>query len=649
MKNGIILQSFICLLAVSCSVLDPDFEIVEPLGDDVFHASLESDFTQDTRVYLDENIKILWDANDRISIFNKSTLNQQFKFTGETGDNSGTFNRVSTPTGTGRPLGFICSVYPYSSSTAISNTGVLSLTLPEVQTYREGTFGHDVNTMVSATDNNLLNFKNVGGFLVLKFYGDNVYVSSIKLEGNNGERLSGKATVTPSVGKDPSITMSSTAGTSITLNCDKPVKLGTTNQDATLFWLVVPPTNFTKGFKLTVTDPDGNVFIKETSANLSIARNGVLRISAIKADLPNGHQSEYSNQYLTFEILEGGTVTWRVTSNDIAKTIQYSINGGNWKSLTASTSGASFDVAKGDVVRFKGNNDRYSTGIFSYNRFVTTCKFNVMGNIMSLVSGDNFASSSLSSTYVFARLFYQCTGLISAEKMVLPAATLTDNCYEGLFYNCTSLKKAPELPSETLADYCFRYMFSGCTSLESAPKLPATIMAKSCYSMMFSSCTLLKSAPALPAQDLASFCYSGMFYDCTSLISAPQLPATTLVNSCYAEMFINCTSLAAAPALPALSLASRCYSMMFSGCSSLVTAPTLPATTLADHCYQYLFQNCTKLSSVTCLAKDVSASDCLLKWVDNVSPSGIFTKASSMNSWTNGANGIPKGWTVKNQ
>lgn len=651
MKKGIILQSFIGLLAVSCSVQDLDFEKVEPSGDDVFYASLNSDFSQDTRVYLDENIKILWDENDRISIFNKSTLNQQFMFMGETGDNSGYFNRVSTPSGTGRSLGFICAVYPYSSATTISNTGVLSLTLPAEQTYREESFGPGANIMVSATDNNLLDFNNVGGYLALKFYGDGVSVSSIKLEGNNGERLSGKATVTASVGKDPTITMSSTAGTSITLNCEKPVQLGTTKEDATIFWMVVPPTNFTKGFKLTVTDPDGNVFIKETSANLSIARNGVLRISAIKADLPNGHQSEYSNQYLTFEILEGGTVTWRVTSNDIAKTIQYSINGGSWKSLTASTSGASFDVAKGDVVRFKGNNDRYSTGIFSYNRFVTTCTFNVMGNIMSLVSGDDFesSSSSFSSTYVFGRMFYQCSGLVSAEKLALPASTLTDNCYEGLFYNCPSLKKAPELPAESLADYCYRYMFSGCTSLESAPKLPATTLAKSCYSMMFSSCTSLKSAPALPAQDLASYCYSGMFYDCTALVSVPELPATTLANNCYAEMFINCTALTVAPALPSTSLASRCYSMMFNGCSSLTTAPTLPATTLVDHCYQYMFQDCTKLSSITCLAKDISATDCLLNWVQNVGSSGTFTKASSMNAWTTGTNGIPKGWMVKNK
>lgn len=624
MKKGLFLQSLIGMLAVSCSVQEMDIPSAASLGDDVFYASLETTSEPDTKVYIDENIKILWDEEDLITIFNKTTLNQKFMFAGETGDNSGFFNRVSAPSGTGSPLGYICAVYPYQSSTSMSSSGVLTLTLPAVQPYREDTFGLGANTMVSATETNTLNFKNVGGYLALKFYGDDVTIASIKLEGNNKERLSGKATVKPSVGSIPNITMSSTAGTSITLNCENPVEVGTTKEDATIFWMVVPPTNFTKGFKLTVTDPDGNVFVKETSANLTIDRNGVLRIAAIEAKLPKAHQSEYAGQYLTFEIVEGGSITWKVTSNDIAKTIEYSVNGGGWNKLTSSTNGATFNVSKGDRVRFRGNNTRYATGIFSYNSFTTTCKFNVIGNIMSLIAGDNFASaSSLSATYTFERLFYQCSGLLSAEKMVLGATTLMNYCYEGLFYNCSSLNKAPDLPAKTMADFCYRYMFFGCKSLESAPKLPATTVAKDCYTMMFGECSALKSAPALPAMTMANYCYSSMFQNCTALTSAPQLPATTLASNCYAGMF--------------------------TGCTALTTAPTLPATTLATRCYSSMFDGCTSLSSITCLATNISASNCLQGWVKGVKSSGTFTKSSSMSSWPTGTNGIPQGWTVKNQ
>ena len=283
MKNSLFLLSFYFLLAVSCSVPEHDTKEPERFEDNVFYASLESCSDPDTRVYLDENIKILWDEDDQISIFNKTTENQQFLFLGETGDNAGFFDPVTGSSGSGNPLGFICAVYPYNSSTTISKEGLLTLTLPQEQTYRKDSFGPGANTMVSSTEGSLLKFKNLGGYLVLKFYGKGVSVSSIRIEGHHNEPLSGQATLTPAVGLVPTIAaMSPAAGTSITLNCETPVELGATEEDANVFWIVVPPTSFTEGFKLTVTDPDGKVFITETSANLSIVRNAMLRISPIK-------------------------------------------------------------------------------------------------------------------------------------------------------------------------------------------------------------------------------------------------------------------------------------------------------------------------------------------------------------------------------
>ena len=79
--------------------------------------------------------------------------------------------------------------------------------------------------------------------------------------------------------------MSSTAGTSITLNCENPVKVGTTKETATTFWMVVPPTDFTQGLILTVTDKNDKVFVKETAEILTIKRNTVLRIAPIEVTL----------------------------------------------------------------------------------------------------------------------------------------------------------------------------------------------------------------------------------------------------------------------------------------------------------------------------------------------------------------------------
>ena len=288
MKKSIFLQSMICLLAVSCTVSELDTAVptaVEGKADDVvFYASLESS-ESDTRVVLDEHIKILWDPADEISIFNKSTLNQQFIFEGTEQANSGTFHWVDNGCfGAGNDLDYICAVYPYQESTTISNDGVLTLTLPAEQTYRPNSFGPGANTMVSITDGNPLRFKNVGGYLALKFYGSNVTIKTITLAGNSGEPLAGEATLALPFGEQPIIEMAQNAKKTIYLDCGtNGVQLGT-EADPTIFWLVVPPTHFEHGFTLTVTDTNGDIFVKETDKDLTIARNGVLRIKAIEVD-----------------------------------------------------------------------------------------------------------------------------------------------------------------------------------------------------------------------------------------------------------------------------------------------------------------------------------------------------------------------------
>lgn len=289
MKKGFVLQSLICLLAVSCSVHEMETMAPIPSEDDVFFASFESYSEPDTKVYVDNNNTVdgkfmsFWDAEDEISIFNKTTLNQEYIFMGETGDNAGYFKKVSQETG-GNPVGYVCAVYPYQESTSLNDSGVLTLTLPDKQTYRERSFGSGANTMVSTISgvgDNLLKFRNVGGYLVFKLYGNDVTVKSIMLEGRNGELLAGKATMTPAVGEIPVIKMAKNAKSSITLNC-KNVELGTNADEATLFWMVVPPTEFEQGFTVTVTDADGKVFIKETDLHLTIERNRVSTLAPVE-------------------------------------------------------------------------------------------------------------------------------------------------------------------------------------------------------------------------------------------------------------------------------------------------------------------------------------------------------------------------------
>jgi hypothetical protein len=114
-------------------------------------------------------------------------------------------------------------------------------------------------------------------------------------------------------------------------------------------------------------------------------------------------------------------------------------------------------------------------------------------------------------------MFRENSYLIDAQHLILPATTLVEGCYQGMFSDCELLTTAPELPATTLADRCYYGMFRSCSGLTTAPALPATTLASNCYSNMFVGCTSLTTAPELPATTLTNNCYYGMFQDCTSL------------------------------------------------------------------------------------------------------------------------------------
>ena len=92
MNNKLVFAGLLAGILLSCSRHEVDFR--ESNGDTVFYASLEQPVPTDTRVYADENLMVLWHADDRVSIFDRYTYNQEYRFTGETGDNSGAFQKV---------------------------------------------------------------------------------------------------------------------------------------------------------------------------------------------------------------------------------------------------------------------------------------------------------------------------------------------------------------------------------------------------------------------------------------------------------------------------------------------------------------------------------------------------------------------------
>ena len=247
----------------------------------------------------------------------------------------------------------------------------------------------------------------------------------------------------------------------------------------------------------------------------------------------------YANDYFTIvTLIDNNSFRFIIPDNTPTQTIYYSLdNGTTWNEyLIKHNQTVYITLNINDILMLKGSIDRFV-------QIESTEVYRAFGNLHSLFYGDNFKNNNNLPANFFQPSLFTGSKIMSAEDLIMPATTLTQHCYRGMFSGCTSLAGAPALPATTLADYCYQGMFIGCTSLENAPALPATT--------------------------LTQYCYSNMFYLCSSLYN------------------------------------------------------------------------------ITCLATDISATDCTLGWLYGVASTGIFTKAYEASQWTRGYNGVPIGWTVQ--
>jgi len=206
--------------------------------------------------------------------------------------------------------------------------------------------------------------------------------------------------------------------------------------------------------------------------------------------------------YLRFDMLEDGEINWKgwIGYGDpyTPKTIEYSKNGGAWTSITPTAPDyeATISVNLGDTVKFRGNNASYSQwgsadDIEGYTSFEgTETRFNVSGNVMSLINGSDFSNlTTLTATGALGYLFSN-TYVENASQLQMPATTITPRCYYQTFYNST-VAMAPALPALNLQRRCYYGMFTNCESLYQSPDLPALTLPEECYRMMFYGCTHL--------------------------------------------------------------------------------------------------------------------------------------------------------------
>ena len=546
-------------ILASCSTQEKDSQTPQQ-EDVIYYASFEQPAEDGTRVYANEDLLLRWTADDRVSIFGKNTYNQQYKFLGETGDNAGGFNRVDNAEFvTGNPISHVVSVYPYQASTKISEEEVVSLTLPAEQHYAENSFGLGANTMVSVSEDDVLQYKNVGGYLMLKLYGQGVSVSSITLKGNNGEKLAGKATVSMPLDGVPTAVMADDATDEITLICDTPVALGATAEESTQFWFVVPPVTFSKGFTITVFATDGDCE-KSTGKTMTIERNKLAKMAPIEVELP----PTQPRNVIYYTSSDGAVVTPRNDDNQFGANI---LSNEYMDGLGVIT----FD---GDVMSIGHNafSSRTSLTSITIPDSVTSIGDYAFNNCTSLTSFT--IPDSVTSIGIWA--FHYCSSLSSI--------TIPDNvtCIENyVFYNCLSLASITIPDSVTSIG---KYAFCNCTSLISIT-IPDSVT--SIGGTAFFDCWSLTS---ITIPDGVTKIEDYTFYRCTSLTSI-TIPDS--VMSIGHNAFRECISLTSITIPDSVTSIGN---TAFGGCTSL-TSITIPdsVTSIGD----YAFGGCTSLTSIT--------------------------------------------------
>lgn len=246
------------------------------------------------------------------------------------------------------------------------------------------------------------------------------------------------------------------------------------------------------------------------------------------ANKPVENRINYEDQYLTFVALEDGTFTFTPNNSNV---ISYSTDGGEtW------TEGNSVSVNNGDKVMWKGTMTPSTSSLQGIGTFGSTSNFDVQGNIMSLLYGDNYKGQTdlTGKNYAFFNLFNGNTKIINTENLSLPATKLAMSCYGVMFQNCTNLITAPQLPATKLSGYCYQSMFKGCSSLTIAPELPATTLTYNCYSGMFNGCTNLNYIKAMfttePSTSLTSNWVNGVSATGTFVKNAAAQWTTTGKN-----------------------------------------------------------------------------------------------------------------------
>ena len=451
------------------------------LTDEVKYYATITESDPASRTYLDEQRRQCWDAKDSISVF-RTTRNERFNFDGETGDFEGSFTRdasESADTSVGDAISTTYALYPCDAAATLDAEEKISLTMPAMQYYAKNSYGPSANVMVAAAESaqsNLLPFRSVGGYLVVKLYGENTTIASITLAGNNGEVLAGNATVEARYGYTPSLMMAEDGSREVTIDCGEGVTLSNDKENPTEFWFVLPPVTFEKGITIMTVNSQNQMDTQSSNKKLTVSRN-TAKLMAAYEPMFNGpannelwYKSKFpGNEKIDFYVAGYGTRVFGTNADGTESIFEYDYDPGCYR-----VKHFSGEVTQLPIHIFFDIDNLEEVALPNSLRTICEGAFIACDGLKGIIIPENVyqidkyafrACTSLETVLIKGQLtslggmtFYDCTSL----KIVEFAEGIT-RLKESTFGNCVSLETIT-LPASI--ERIETKTFEGCTNLK---------------------------------------------------------------------------------------------------------------------------------------------------------------------------------------
>ncbi len=575
----------------------------------------------ETRIQLNEDVKTVWNEGDLVSVFYRSTVNEQWQFQGKTGDRTGNILPLDSsivPPATGND---IVVVYPYNDGYFYnSDTKNVQATMPTEQTYLKDSYGTNGNIMVSSSEYNQITLKSVCGWLKLQLTGAGEEIKSITVRGNSGEQLAGELCINTT---DATSTLASqltesdddsevsgtlvrpgTILTEVTLNCldgTSPTEKGVTlGAEATSFYIALPPQTFTKGITVDITAIDGSVMTKNTDNEVVIERNHIKPMASLtfKATKPANNEIWY-------------TATAKVEPYD--KTVFGATYVSNeWNSETGE-----------GVITFEGDVTKIGEYAFESCRSLTSVT--IPDSVMTIGKWAFSYCYSLTSvtipgsvTTIGDSAFRFCTSLTS---VTIPDSVKTIGV--SAFNNCTSLTSVTIGNSVTTIEI---EAFSNCYSLkEFKGKFAADGGCCLIVDGVLNAFALGCGATQYTIPDSVTTIGSSAFSFCKSLTSVTIPESVTTIG---ASAFHRCDSLTSVTIPDSVTTIGN-YAFYVCGSLTSVTIPD-SVTTIGERAFEY----CFSLKTVYCKPTTPPAGDSAM-FGNNAAGRSIYVPASDDDSIIN--------------